>query len=125
MHERRYDKHAVLRPVRLLSDISDVRGACQPVSLLRMDLCAQVGENVRRHRRAAGLTQEEVAHRANLDRTYLSDIERGIRNPTVMLLQDIAAVFGVHPALLLVSEREAALIGEMLLPLGSGGPPPT
>lgn len=88
-----------------------------------MDLCAQVGGNVRRHRRAAGLTQEELAHRANLDRTYLSDIERGIRNPTVMLLQDIAEVFGVHPALLLVSEREAVLIGDKLVPFGTGAPP--
>ena len=88
--------------------------ACQVVFLLCMDLCALVGANVRRHRRAAGLTQEELAHRANLDRTYLSDIERGIRNPTIMLLQDIAAVCGIHPAMFLLNECQAMLVAKLL-----------
>ena len=79
-----------------------------------MNLCALVGENIRRHRRAAGLTQEELAHRANLDRTYLSDIERGIRNPTIMLLQDIAAVCGTHPAMFLLNERQSILVAKLL-----------
>lgn len=95
-----------------------------------MDLCALVGRNVRRHRRAAGLTQEELAHRAGLDRTYLSDIERGIRNPTVLLLRDLAAVFGVHPAALLLEEAAAARLAEIRAPLpqaqrsGEGRPTP-
>ena len=72
-----------------------------------MDLCALVGRNIRRYRRTAGLTQEELAHRASLDRTYLSDIERGIRNPTVLLLQDVAMVFCIHPATLLLEEDVA------------------
>ena len=54
-----------------------------------------VGQNLRRHRHAAGLTQEELAHRSRLDRTYLSDIERGIRNPTILLLQDLAMALGI------------------------------
>ena len=90
---------------------------CQPVSMLRMDLCALVGRNVRRLRLAAGLTQEELAHRANLDRTYLSDIERGIRNPTVLLLRDVAAVLKVHPAVFLVEEREADALTHLLMPI--------
>ena len=85
-----------------------------------MDLCALVGRNVRRYRLAASLTQEELAYRAGFDRTYLSDIERGIRNPTVSLLQDIATVVGVHPAMLLVEEHEALLLSNMLLPDASG-----
>ena len=93
--------------------------ARQPVSLPDMDLCALVGRNVRRFRLAAGLTQEELAHRANLDRTYLSDIERGIRNPTVLLLRDIAAVLAVHPAVLLFEAHEAELVARVLLPPGS------
>ena len=72
-----------------------------------MDLCALVGRNIRRHRHVAGLTQEELAHRASLDRTYLSDIERGIRNPTLLLLQDVATVLGIHPAILLLQEDVA------------------
>jgi len=60
-----------------------------------MNLCALVGQNLRRYRHAAGLSQEELAHRAGLDRTYLSDIERGIRNPTVLMLQDLATSLGI------------------------------
>ena len=81
-----------------------------------MDLCALVGRNVRRYRLAAGLTQEEMAYRAGFDRTYLSDIERGIRNPTISLIQDISTVVGVHPAMLLVEENEAEPIKGILLP---------
>lgn len=54
-----------------------------------MELCTLVGLNVRRHRLAAGLTQEELAFLAGMDRTYLSDIERGRRNPTLLTMQDI------------------------------------
>jgi DNA-binding XRE family transcriptional regulator len=52
-----------------------------------MELCALVGLNVRRHRLAAGMTQEELAFRAGMDRTYLSDIERGRRNPTLLTMR--------------------------------------
>ena len=61
-----------------------------------MDICALVGRNLRRQRRAAGLTQEELAFRANLDRTYLSDIERGIRNPSLLLMLDLATALGLR-----------------------------
>lgn len=82
-----------------------------------MDLRALVGRNACRHRHAAGLTQEELAHRAGLDRTHLSGIERGIRNPVVLLLRDLAVVFGVHPAALLLEEDAAARLAEMRAPL--------
>lgn len=88
-----------------------------------MDLCALVGGNVRRYRKAARLSQEDVAHRAGLDRTYLSDIERGVANPTVNMLLGVATVCGVHPALLLLDEREAALVARVLGPAGEGAPP--
>ncbi len=55
-----------------------------------MELCTLVGLNIRRYRLAAGMTQEELAFRAGMDRTYLSDIERGRRNPTLLTMQDIA-----------------------------------
>jgi transcriptional regulator with XRE-family HTH domain len=66
-----------------------------------MNVRAQVGLNVRRLRNAVGISQEELAHRAGLDRTYISGVERGIRNPTVLVLQDLASVLGVQPADLL------------------------
>ncbi len=73
-----------------------------------MDVRVQVGLNVRRFRRRAGLSQEELAHRAHFDRTYLSGVERGVRNPTVLVLQEIAAVLDVKPAELL-TETDAVI----------------
>ncbi|HEY0517259.1 MAG TPA: helix-turn-helix transcriptional regulator [Solirubrobacteraceae bacterium] len=46
-----------------------------------MDLRKHFGENLRREREAAGLTQEELAHRARLHRTTISLHERGKRMP--------------------------------------------
>ena len=66
-----------------------------------MDVRAQVGRNVRQYRLRAGLSREELAHRADLDRTYISGVERGVRNPTVLVLQALATVLGVQPADLL------------------------
>ncbi len=79
-----------------------------------MDLSALVGANVRRLRLAAGLTQEELAHRADIDRTYVSDIERGIRNPSLLVLRDIAGVVGRHPAALLVPAEQADAVEALL-----------
>lgn len=66
-----------------------------------MDVVALFGNNVRRLRDEAGLTQEELAFRANMKRTYLSDLERGKRNPTVRALGRLAAALSVKPADLL------------------------
>jgi transcriptional regulator with XRE-family HTH domain len=62
-----------------------------------MDVRVLVGRNVRHYRSRVGLSQEELAHRARLDRTYVSGVERGIRNPTVLVLQDLAAALGIRP----------------------------
>ncbi len=55
-----------------------------------MDVRLRVGLNVSEWRRGKGLTQEEVAHRATVNQTYLSDIERGKRNPSLLILDRIA-----------------------------------
>ena len=60
-----------------------------------MDVVALLGTNVRKHRLARGWSQEELAFRAGLKRSYLSDIERGHRNPTVRALGRIAAALDV------------------------------
>ena len=52
------------------------------------------GHNVRKHREAKGLTQETLAERAELDRTYISDIERGVRNVSMMSMLRIARARG-------------------------------
>ncbi len=54
-----------------------------------------MGENVRALRQSLSLSQEELAFRAGVDRTYISQIERGVGNPSVLVLVKIAATLGV------------------------------
>lgn len=68
-----------------------------------MDWRAVVGRNVRRYRHERGLTQEQLAFEAKLDLTYVGGIERGRRNPSVMVLARLAAALGVSPSELLQS----------------------
>ena len=55
-----------------------------------MDVRKRVGLNVQRLRRERSLSQEELAARSGVHQTYLSGVERGVRNPTVTVLQRIA-----------------------------------
>lgn len=55
-----------------------------------MDVRSRVGLNLQALRRARGFSQEELAHRAEVHQTYLSGVERGRRNPSVMVLHRIA-----------------------------------
>ena len=68
-----------------------------------------VGCNVRSLRKARGLTQEALAHAAEVDTRYVGGIERGEENPTVAVLGRIAGVLGVHPARLFAEPPESAL----------------
>ena len=52
------------------------------------------GQNVRRRRDAKGFTQEVLAERAELDRTYISDVERGARNLSIASMVRIAQALG-------------------------------
>lgn len=56
-----------------------------------MDVLKRIGRNVRRLREAKGLSQEQLAFEADMHRTYVSGIERGVRNPTATVLQRLAA----------------------------------
>jgi transcriptional regulator with XRE-family HTH domain len=55
-----------------------------------------VGLNVRKHRKARGLTQEQLAHDVELDLTYIGGIERGRRNPSLLVMARIAAVLHIE-----------------------------
>ncbi len=59
-------------------------------------LCKSLGENVRAHRKNSGISQEEFAFQAELDRTYISQIERGIGNPSLLVLFKIATVLDLR-----------------------------
>ncbi len=54
------------------------------------DIRERIGLNLQNLRRARGMTQEELASNASVNQTYVSDIERGIRNPSVQVLARIA-----------------------------------
>jgi len=66
-----------------------------------VDIRARLGTNIRRLREAEGWSQEEYADRAGIHRTYVSDIERGQRNPTVTVVEKLARPFDVPPGRLL------------------------
>lgn len=55
-----------------------------------MDVRLRVGKNLKRLRLDAGLSQERLAFECELHRTYISGVERGVRNPTVVVLDTIA-----------------------------------
>jgi transcriptional regulator with XRE-family HTH domain len=56
---------------------------------------------VRELREGRGWTLEDFWHRAGLDRTYVSGIERGVRNPTLDVIVRLAGALGVEPARML------------------------
>jgi transcriptional regulator with XRE-family HTH domain len=60
-----------------------------------MDRRVEFGQNVRKIRLALGLTQEEVAFRAKIDLTYMGGIERGVRNPSLLVMGRVADALSV------------------------------
>lgn len=66
-----------------------------------MDIRLRLGTNLRRLRLEKGWSQEEFADRADIHRTYVSDIERGARNPTIIVVEKLAAPLGVTAGSLL------------------------
>lgn len=63
-----------------------------------MDLVQLLGANVRRQRKLKGMSQEELSLRADMKLSYVSDLERGTRNPSVRALGRLAEALGVEPA---------------------------
>jgi len=59
------------------------------------------GRNVRQTRKAVGLSQEALALEIGIDRTYISGIERGVRNPSLDVIVKIAERLDIAPATLL------------------------
>lgn len=60
-----------------------------------MDVRQRLASNLRRLRAERGWSQEDYADRAGIHRTYVSDIERGARNPTITVVEKLAAPFRV------------------------------
>ena len=56
-----------------------------------------LGRNVREARKRLGMSQEALALDANMKRSYVSDLERGTRNPSVKALERLATALNVEP----------------------------
>ena len=67
----------------------------------RDHLLAAFGRQLRKYREAKTLTQEVLAEKANMDRTYVSDIERGVRNPGIKNVARLAEALGISSAKLM------------------------
>lgn len=72
-------------------------------SLRRMQLTRVFAEALRYHRELAGLSQEQLAGRSKLDRTYVSQLERALKSPTLNSVESLSLCLGVHPRRLLTS----------------------
>jgi transcriptional regulator with XRE-family HTH domain len=66
-----------------------------------MDVRLLVGMNFRRLRLEKGLTQEQAAELTGVSQQYLSGLERGQRNPTVLTLHELCGPLGAEPIELL------------------------
>ena len=54
-----------------------------------------LGQSIRKHRERLALTQEELSEKSDTHRTYLADIERGSRNPTIETIRRLALALGI------------------------------
>jgi transcriptional regulator with XRE-family HTH domain len=61
-----------------------------------MNIKKLVGANIRRVREAKGWSQDQLAEHSGLHRTYISGVERGVRNPTLEVVAEVASALGVQ-----------------------------
>lgn len=65
------------------------------------NVCAILGRNIKAARGLLGWSQEELADRSEIDRTYISGVERQVRNPTITVVAKLAKALGTTTADLL------------------------
>jgi CheY-like chemotaxis protein/DNA-binding XRE family transcriptional regulator len=73
-----------------------------------------VGNAIKEQRNALGISQEELASRAGLHRTYVSEVERGERNPSIISIEKLAQALEISITSLLAPTRSPAGPGEVL-----------
>ena len=64
---------------------------------MQKPLKARIGDVLREKREKLAMSQEEVAERAGVDRTYVSILERGLKSPTLETLEKICEALGTLP----------------------------
>jgi transcriptional regulator with XRE-family HTH domain len=73
-----------------------------------MEIKDVFARNLRTIRRARGLSQEELAHRAGIDRTYISALERSVYNASIDVVDRLAKELGLEAADLLKRPTKSA-----------------
>ncbi|MES2834253.1 MAG: helix-turn-helix transcriptional regulator [Pseudomonadota bacterium] len=76
-----------------------------------MDMRKLVGRNLRNCRTGAGLTQEQLAERSGFSQQYISELEAGRRNPTIVSLYELAQALGTTPVVLITPDKDALVKG--------------
>lgn len=71
-----------------------------------MDMRKLVGRNARRFRVSRGLTQERLSELSGLTQQYISGLEQGRRNPTVVTLFELAQALGTTPVALITPDDD-------------------
>lgn len=72
-----------------------------------MDMRKLVGANVRRLRQEKDLTQEEFAEKSGFSQQYVSGLENGRRNPTIVTLYELAQALGTTPTAFIAPEQSS------------------
>lgn len=70
------------------------------------DLRTKLANEIKQSRHRLGLSQEALALQAEVDRTYVSQLERGIANPSLLILHRIAVVLGTDLSVSLLEHRD-------------------
>lgn len=65
-----------------------------------MNIKSRFGKKVKKFRLSKGLSQEAFAHKADLDRTYISSIEKGERNVSLLVIEKIAIALEIEISIL-------------------------
>jgi transcriptional regulator with XRE-family HTH domain len=82
-------------------DLSSIEGQHNFMDINKVVTLKALGFLVRKHREQLRISQEELATRSSLDRTYISGIERGVRNPSLTALLNLANGLGINVSQLL------------------------
>ena len=69
-----------------------------------MDITKKFGRRILQLRTEQGWSQEELADQADLHRTYISGLERGVKNPTIKVILKLAKAFSISPSEMLDME---------------------
>jgi CheY-like chemotaxis protein len=79
-----------------------------------IDLKTLLGVTIKTQRASLGISQEELAYRAGLHRTYVSDVERGARNPSVESIEKLARALEISVSMLFEQAADDSQAGQLV-----------